>query len=206
VIGSTLWRVFLSLFLTAVWTDYSHAQAKIEGSEIEHFVQTKDGNPHYCGLEFTILFKDYVNSSTGRLAAARGSLSFKEQKGDIALFLKIGGMDFSSGPAQPPTKFAVATASLTAGGTTYQVANQIPCEDNALFCGIFWLPASGEIYIKMLSERTVTLNFSRTRGSLDMQVPISSEGGPQDTKNQMAFDTCMGTILNQAKAKPAKAP
>jgi len=195
-----MWRFFLSLLLTAVWTDYSHAQAKIEGSEIEHFVQTADGKPHFCGIDFTILFSDYATSSNGRLAGAHGSLSFKEQKGNLALFLKVGGVDFAASPTQPPTKFAVATASLTAGGTTYFVADQIPCEDNTMFCGIFWLPASAEIYSKILSERTIMLNFNRTRGSLDVQVPISSVGSPQDAKNQLAFDACMETILSQARA------
>lgn len=198
-----MWRFFLSFLLTAIWTDYGYAQAIVERSEIEHFVQTADGKPHFCGIDFTILFSDYVTSSNRRLAAARGSLSFKEQKGDLVLFLKVGGMDFAS-PAQPPTKFAVATASLTAGGTTYFVANQIPCEDNNMFCGIFWLPASAEIYSKILSERTVTLNFNRTTGSLDVQVPISSVGSPQDAKNQLAFDACMGTILSQAHANNAR--
>ena len=77
-----MWRFFLSLLLTAIRTDYSYAQAEVEGSKIGHFVQTADGKPHFCGIEFTILFSDYVNSN-GRLAAARGSLSFKEQKGDL---------------------------------------------------------------------------------------------------------------------------
>ncbi|MGC2223970.1 MAG: hypothetical protein WA624_17290 [Methylocella sp.] len=199
----TMWRFFLSFLLTAIWTDYGYAQAIVERSEIEHFVQTADGKPHFCGIDFTILFSDYVTSSNGRLATARGSLSFKEQKGDLVLFLKVGGMDFAS-PGQPPTKFAVATASLIAGGTTYFVANQIPCEDKNMFCGIFWLPASAEIYSKILSERTVTLNFNRTTGSLDVQVPISSVGSPQDAKNQLAFDACMGTILSQARANNAR--
>jgi hypothetical protein len=126
-------------------------------------------------------------------------LNFAEQKGDLVLFLKVGGMDLAASPAQPPTKFAVANASLTAGGITYGVAKQIPCEDNTMFCGLFWLPASAEIYSKILTEHTITLNFNRTRGSLDLQVPISSEGSPQDAKNQLAFDACMGTILNQAR-------
>ena len=80
-----MWRFFLPLLLTAIWTDYSFAQAKIEGSEIEHFVQTKDGNPRFCGLEFTILFSDYVTSA-GRLAGARGSLSFAEEKATLPCF------------------------------------------------------------------------------------------------------------------------
>ena len=191
-------RVFLSLLLMATWADYGNAQTKIEGNKIEHFVQTEDGKPRYCGIEFTIVFSDYVTSSNGRLAAAHGSLNFAEQKGDLVLFLKVGGMDFAASPAQPPTKFAVANASLTAGGSTYGVAKQIPCEDNALFCGLFWLPASAEILSKIITERTVTLNFNRTSGSLDMQVPISSQDSPQDARNQLAFDTCMKTILTQA--------
>jgi hypothetical protein len=81
-------RVFLSLLLMAIWADYGYAQAIVERSEIEHFVQTADGKPRYCGIEFTIVFSDYVTSSNGRLAAAHGSLNFAEQKGHLVLFLK----------------------------------------------------------------------------------------------------------------------
>jgi len=195
-----MWRLILSVLLTALWTDYGYGQAKVQSSEIEHFVQTADGKPRLCGIEFTILFSDYVTSTAGRLAAARGSLSFAEEKGNIALFLKVGGMDFAAGPAQPPTKFAVANASLTAGETTY-AASQLPCEENTMFCGIFWLPASGIIYSKLSRERTITLNFNRTKGSLDFQVPISRGTNAEDFKKSLPFEECMGTIISRAQAK-----
>ena len=37
-----------------------------------------------------------------------------------------------------------------------------------------------------------------------MQVPISSQGSPQDAKNQLAFDACMETILTQALGNNAR--
>jgi len=44
-----------------------YGQAKVQSSEIEHFVQNRQmAKPRLlCGIEFTILFSDYVTSTAG---------------------------------------------------------------------------------------------------------------------------------------------
>ena len=175
----------------------ARSQVKIENSEAEHFVQTADGVPALCGIDFTVIFSDHLTSISGNKTGSRGSLSFSTDKGNFGMLLKVSGIDFKNLPSSKPTKFNVANASLQIGGQSY-VPEKFGCEDPVDFCGALWLPKTIDIYSAILTNKEITLSFNRKAGDLDYRVPISRDVPPSDRENNRVFGNCMDVMVKKS--------
>jgi len=185
----------MAMGLICAWCSAVFAQTKIGNSEVDYFVQTSGGSPVVCGVEFTIVFSDFVQGK-GEITSTVGSISFAESKRNFVLLLKVQGLDFPDGPTKP-VRFKVASASLTADGANYKADNVGSCDEPLGFCGTYWLPKSALIRKGIGVGREITLNFNRRVGDFDYQVPIYESVTTVNMEHAKSFNQCMGLMTHR---------
>ena len=70
----------------------ANAQGVLTGTQSSYFVTTASGQDVMCGLDFTLVYKDR-SYKQGAFAVLRGSLSWFENHGNLAVMVKAVGAD-----------------------------------------------------------------------------------------------------------------
>jgi hypothetical protein len=195
-------RAAIGALILLLSTSAAFAQDTVQKSEVTLYVQSAGGQPHVCGIEYTILYLDRTYRE-GALAAIRGTLGWvAHHSGNVGIIFKVLGMDFPHADKHDmaPQVFPIPHAFLMADGKPHNVHDRLPCEPSQStgFCGAYFLPASIEIYMAAFSGK-LSIGFNREPQSLDVSLPLDArESNPNEYP---PFRACMTTILDRAKAQ-----
>jgi hypothetical protein len=171
-------------------------QDVLTGIQSNYYVTTASGQDVMCGFDFTLVYKDR-SYKQGAFAVLRGSLSWIENHGNLAVMVKAvgadpAGEDFSQGIVP----FKIAGAFLAADGKA-SMPTQSPCEDSRYFCGTYGLPSSLLLY-RSLEEGNLSIAFSRLPGGFDIKLPLNPKGPDADNSQRPDFTRCMSGMFDRA--------
>jgi hypothetical protein len=172
-------------------------------SDVGFFVQTSDGTPTGCGIEFTIVFKDRTNLS-GALSAITGSITDSGVKNNLGTMLKFGAMDFVK--PDKPRLYKINSASLyspTVGAINKYT--KFPCEQPEGFCARYEIDSTILISQAAIKSGDLRLRFNRAPGQLDVELPISTKGAIlAHAKDFDEYAKCETAIANAANREQVR--
>ncbi|MBR1178081.1 hypothetical protein JQ617_29260 [Bradyrhizobium sp. KB893862 SZCCT0404] len=161
-------------------------------SDTSFYVETTDGRPSMCGVQFRIFYADQFNRSSG-LSQVSGSLVWLEDQGRILFLEKISGADIQSKQLVP---FQVASAFLSYDGETTP-AKRLPggCTgDTAAFCGAY-VDESAIGALASVYESTFSVSFRRKDSLVDTVVRLDLTSASQDEERRKSFNRCTDAVM-----------
>ncbi len=158
----------LIIVLGALLTTAASAQT-IVMSDVNFFVQTSDGKPAVCGIEYRIVFQDNA-ARQGNLAAVSGGSSNIKTPGKLGAFFKIHGFDM--GPDGSLQRFTIHSAALYSKSQgPIKEAELQRCEEPSALCLIYGFDQLTAIELAK-GKDDLHLRFNRGPGKFDVHLPV----------------------------------
>jgi hypothetical protein len=162
-------------------------------SETSFYVETSDGIPNMCGIEFRILYADQFNRQ-GALSHIAGSLVWRADNGRILFLEKLLGADVQ---AKQSIRFPISSAFFSYDGDSTQ-AWPLPggCTDDiAGFCGAYVdAPAIGAL--AAIYESKFLVSFRRKDSLADTVIRLDLTSAVQDAQRKRSFDKCTDIVID----------
>jgi len=168
-------------------------------TETKFYVQTAAGVPAFCGVEFTLLYKDYENRR-GAPAIVTGSIVWFEKDSYLQAGFKLAGADapsFEKGDSTA-THFSINQGFVAIQDKPIAPSKSTRGEDEKDVLGSYSSASASQIY-GGLADNNLSVVFNREVGGLDTHLPLVVDYAAASESHELQdFRDCMATMVNRA--------